>query len=277
MIIFDFVAAHLECAEVGRAQAGAIGDDLSRQMSEQMLTVPCMNSLGNVCTLLGMDERRNDLEGRLNSVCGSLNLLHGQLVELTVEVLEGDYWAGYGVRSPEHWLTWKTGLSPYRARDIVLLARRKAELPCIFQAFTKGLLAIDQVAVLARHARSWHDEELADLAQSMTVAQLSQVLARYRHHDDPNIVEPDVPGQRGKQAEDDFGPDDDDDSDENVTVACKFSDGETHEPIDPSWFYGSDSDADTDDVDLEAATADWLARRAAVEQPRQQRPNPPTT
>jgi hypothetical protein len=223
----------------------------------------------------------DDLERRLNGVCGSLNVVHSQLVDLTVEALASNTWEQFGIRSPEHWVTWKTGLSPYRARDIVRLARRKAELPYIFDAFGNGLLAIDQVIVLARHARPCHDQELAELAPFMTVAQLTIVLSRYRHHDDLDEPEPAAAYGSNRSAE----PDDDDDDD--ITVAYKFSDGDTDEPIDLNWLYGDtsardatggnttcggsdchtmggDSKSDNMDVDIDAALADWLANPSIV-------------
>jgi HNH endonuclease len=213
----------------------------------------------NVCMLLYMNRMVDDLEQRLNGVCGSLNLLHAQLVDLVVQALADNLWAQYGIRSPEHWLTWKSGLSAYRARDIVMLARRKAELPYIFSVFDQGLLAVDQVVMLARHCRVEHDRELSEIAPAMTVTQLSSVLSRYCHHDDVGVVEPKLP--RASRGDDD----DDDDDDDDITVESRFSDGDPDEVVDWAWLYGT-GDSPASDLDPANAPADDTPRddQAAV-------------
>ena len=62
------------------------------------------------------------------------------------------------------------GVSPARARRLVLMARRLAELPETRAAFDNGELCEDQVAVVCQHAPASVDAEAADLARSATVA-----------------------------------------------------------------------------------------------------------
>ena len=57
-------------------------------------------------------------------LCGSLNVLHAQLVAAVVEALDDGLWEQWGIRSPEHWLAWQTGMTPARARQLVDTARR---------------------------------------------------------------------------------------------------------------------------------------------------------
>lgn len=57
----------------------------------------------------------DDLEDRLQAVCGHLNAVHAQLVELVVEAAQTSAWHGCGIRSLKHWLTWKAGLAPASA------------------------------------------------------------------------------------------------------------------------------------------------------------------
>ena len=71
----------------------------------------------------------DDLEAEVSVVAARLNRAHADLVDLTRRVLDGERWAGGGVRSPEHWLVLHAGLSPARAHDVVRLARRAVELP----------------------------------------------------------------------------------------------------------------------------------------------------
>jgi hypothetical protein len=68
------------------------------------------------------------LEARMAVLCGHLNVLHAQLVDAVVDSLEGGLWEQWGIRSPEHWLAWQTGMSSARARQLVDTARRASEL-----------------------------------------------------------------------------------------------------------------------------------------------------
>jgi hypothetical protein len=113
------------------------------------------------------------VEEEIALVCGELNAAHARLVTLIAEVLDGDLWHGDGLRSAEHWVAWKTGLSPARAAQLTAIARRRAELPVISQAFTDGELAVDQhwehggatdtpnlVCLCAHHHRLHHRDQL---------------------------------------------------------------------------------------------------------------------
>src|SRR5262245_9723801 len=125
------------------------------------------------------------LQTRVADLCGHLNVLHAQLVDAIVEALEGELWAQWGLRSPEHWLSWQTGLSPAHAKQLVDAARRKAELPVTFAAFADGELSVDQVATVVKHVPAHNDAEVCALAKVATVAQLRQVLSTYAYDADP--------------------------------------------------------------------------------------------
>ena len=117
-----------------------------------------------------------DIEVRLRGVCGHLNVLHAQLVELAAEALATGSWQGWGVKSLAHWLTWQAGISPAHAQQIVRLAEARTTHPAVMSAFTAGALSIDQAA-LAVKAPAYLDEQFARLATEATVAQL-RVLVR---------------------------------------------------------------------------------------------------
>ena len=136
----------------------------------------------------------DELEAKLAVVCGGLNQLSARLVTLVTEALESEAWAGSGIRSPEHWLVLRAGLSPGRARQVVLMARRAAALPVVMGQFASGLLSVDQVAVVARHTPSHVEASVAELAVSASVPQLSRVLSRYAF-DPPTGQEPDTDGE----------------------------------------------------------------------------------
>ena len=112
-------------------------------------------------------------------------MLHAQLVDTVVEALDGGLWEQWGIRSPEHWLAWQTGLSPARARQLIDTARRASELPVTFAAFADGELSVDQVVTVAKYTPTHNDAEACELARSATVNQLRTACRKYVH-----VVEP---------------------------------------------------------------------------------------
>jgi hypothetical protein len=83
------------------------------------------------------------------------------------------------------------GLSPSRAKQVVAIAERAAELPVSMGAFRRGELSIDQMIPTAQKAPWWTDHEICSLGTRMTVQQLRRVLGRYPFPDIPQ------PGDEG--------------------------------------------------------------------------------
>jgi len=119
------------------------------------------------------------IRARTADVCARLNRAHAELVDLVAELLAGEQWAEGGIRSPEHWLVVRAGLAPARAREIVLLARRRDELPEAVAAMSAGRLGVDQAAAVARFVPADHSAAAAELAELATVPQLRRSLSRY--------------------------------------------------------------------------------------------------
>ncbi|HKA84898.1 MAG TPA: DUF222 domain-containing protein [Acidimicrobiales bacterium] len=116
------------------------------------------------------------LELRLAETVGLLNLVTAELVGLIGEALRTGAWEGFGIRSPEHWVVWRCGASPGRARRLVAMARALDRLPQVGALFDAGSLSEDQTAVIVRHTDAEHDHEVAELAPSLTVPQLARIL-----------------------------------------------------------------------------------------------------
>src|SRR4051794_2820403 len=129
--------------------------------------------------MVGTGDGGERLEAELAVVCGQLNRVSARLVALTARAIECEGWAGSGIRSVEHWLVLRAGLSPGRAAAVGLMARRAGGLPGGVGAFAAGRLSVDQVAVVARHAPSHVEASVAELAVSASVPQLGRVLSRY--------------------------------------------------------------------------------------------------
>lgn len=136
-----------------------------------------------------------EISEEIAGICGHLNVLHARLVALTERALVTGAWGGHGIRSPEHWLAWQTGLSPARARRIVLLATRRHELPATIAALDAGELAIDQAVAVATYVRTHNDAEACALAKGATVSQLANLLSRYRYAPTPPAPTPPAPAE----------------------------------------------------------------------------------
>jgi hypothetical protein len=112
----------------------------------------------------------------LAETVGTLNVVTAELVGLIGQALRGGAWEGFGIRSPEHWVVWRCGVSPARARRLVAAARTLDRLPRVGALFEAGSLSEDQTAVIVRHTDAAHDQQVAELAPSLTVPQLARVL-----------------------------------------------------------------------------------------------------
>src|SRR5829696_8629092 len=121
----------------------------------------------------------SELEAQIAETCGLLNATTGRLVSLLARVLESGCWQVAGIHSPTQWVAWQCGVSPARARSLLSMARRRAELPVTSGAHEAGELCEDQVAVICRHAPAGLDDQMAELARSATVTQLRRVLGSY--------------------------------------------------------------------------------------------------
>jgi hypothetical protein len=125
------------------------------------------------------DEVQRDLWTRTAAVAGRLNRAHADLVDLAVELIEGGHWGDGGFKSPEHYFVVRAGLSPAHARDVVAVARRRAELPVLAESVAAGQLSLDQAAVVAHHVPASHQRSVGELAPHMTVPQLRRAVSRH--------------------------------------------------------------------------------------------------
>lgn len=126
-----------------------------------------------------LDDVMDELRAEVAVIAGRLNRDHADLVTLTVRLVEDGLWAGGGIRSAEHWLMLRAGLSPGRARDVVRLARRQLELAPTIALLEQGQLSIDQATEVARRVPAAQADEVTRFARNATVPQLRRLLARY--------------------------------------------------------------------------------------------------
>ncbi|HEX6422813.1 MAG TPA: DUF222 domain-containing protein [Acidimicrobiales bacterium] len=127
-------------------------------------------------------------ESEAVAVMGVVNAAVARLVAAVRVLLEADGWAGRGIRSPEHWLTWKAGISRARAEGLVCIARRAGDLPACWSLFEQGRLGEDAMVRIARRVPAARDAQVAALAPQLLIAQLDRLLRSL----------PDQPGGEGQ-------------------------------------------------------------------------------
>ena len=123
------------------------------------------------------------------SLAADLHDAHGRLVDAVAVALVEGSWQAAGIRSPEHWLVVRAGLSRGHAAAVVLMARRASELPATASALREGRISLDQAAVVARHAPAVFDTTAAEFAQHATVPQLQRSVARYDFTYEPRLFD----------------------------------------------------------------------------------------
>src|SRR5436190_12423096 len=117
-----------------------------------------------------------DGERQTVALMGTINLATADLVR-TISLLDAaGGWQGHGIRSLEHWVQWKAGVSERRAQDLVKIARRIDDLPRCWGLFSEGRITEDTMARLARRLPAVRDAELAALVPGLMVSQLSRIL-----------------------------------------------------------------------------------------------------
>lgn len=141
---------------------------------------------------VGRQERVGwEAQARAAAAMGRMNAQAAELVEVIVDVLAAEAWgAGGGLRSPEHWVTWRTGVSSARAKRLVQIARRVADLPVCMGLFRTGGLSEDAMGLIAAKAPAERDRELAELGPMLLHTQLARILA----HLPDQAPRPDRPG-----------------------------------------------------------------------------------
>lgn len=89
------------------------------------------------------------------------------------------------MRSPEHWLALRAGLSPATAAQITTLARARTRLPVLTGLVEQGRLSLDQASAVAGRVPAAYEEAVCELAPLMTVTQLRRIVNRYPFDPDP--------------------------------------------------------------------------------------------
>ena len=134
-------------------------------------------------------------DARISELMGVINAATAELVSVISAVLESGAWGGGGVRSPEHWVAWRAGVSTTRAKGLVAMARRLGKLPTVAEAFAEGRLSEDTLRLVVARTPPERDGEVAELAQLMTVPQLARTLRSLPRAESPGAEPAAVGGE----------------------------------------------------------------------------------
>jgi len=123
-------------------------------------------------------------ERGLNEIAHELGTLAATLAATTCRflLLLGEFdrregWAGQGVSSATHWLSWRCGMSTTTAREQVRVARKLAGLPRTVEEFAAGRLSYSKVRAITRVATPETESELLAVAAAATANQLDRFVA----------------------------------------------------------------------------------------------------
>jgi hypothetical protein len=128
---------------------------------------------------MGQEQLAGWMEERLAEVVGRLNQAHAEMVQIAAIAAESGAWAGPGLRSLEHWLTWQAGISTATARLASRVAAARTTHPQLTAVFDGGGLTLDQAAV-AVTAPVHNDAQFASLAPLCTVGQIRTMVRAAR-------------------------------------------------------------------------------------------------
>jgi hypothetical protein len=98
-------------------------------------------------------------------------------------------WAGHGLLSCAHWLSWTCSVSPGTARNYLRVARALPGLPLINAAFAAGKLSYCKVRAMVRVADRVDEQVLLDQGLVQTVSQLERTVRQFRRLDGDGLAQ----------------------------------------------------------------------------------------
>ncbi len=91
-----------------------------------------------------------DLESELLGLAGHIAAAECRFLQLLAEFDDRGGWAGDGIRSCAHWLSWRAGMSLRTATEHLRVAHALQNLPDIGEAFAAGRLSYSKVRAITR-------------------------------------------------------------------------------------------------------------------------------
>ena len=120
------------------------------------------------------------LAAEITTLAGHLNAAQYRFLKLLEEFDREQGWAGPGVRSLAHWLSWKCGIGELVAREKVRVARALRELPMIDASFERGQISYSKVRAMTRAATPENEAQLLNIARHGTAEHMERLVRVYR-------------------------------------------------------------------------------------------------
>ena len=111
---------------------------------------------------------------------GRIAAAQAELLRWIGEFDRREGWAGNGMLSCAHWLSWRAGTALGTARDQVRVARRLEELPEVAAAFADGRVSYSKVRECTRVAGLIDEEILLKRARDFTAEQLERAVRGFK-------------------------------------------------------------------------------------------------
>ncbi|HTK62258.1 MAG TPA: DUF222 domain-containing protein [Pseudonocardia sp.] len=116
------------------------------------------------------------LESELVGLAGHLAAGHCRWLLLLAEFDTREAWAGPGLRSCAHWLSWRVGMSVRTGLEQLRVAHALARLPAVTEAFAAGRVSYSKVRAITRVATPSTEVVLLDLALGGTATHVERVV-----------------------------------------------------------------------------------------------------
>ncbi len=125
-------------------------------------------------------ESNDQLADQITTLSGQINAATYRFLKLIAEFDRRQAWAGFGIRSCAHWLSWKCGIAMSAAREKVRTARALEGLPGINTAFQKGELSFSKVRAMTRVATDENESHFLNIAEYGTAQHMEVFVKAFR-------------------------------------------------------------------------------------------------
>ena len=141
---------------------------------------PCVDSPPVAEPPVSSKKCADALAAEITTLAGHLNAAQYRFLKLLDEFDREQGWAGPGVRSLAHWLSWKCGIGELVAREKVRVARALRELPMIDASFERGQISYSKVRAMTRAATPENEAQLLNIARHGTAEHMERLVRVYR-------------------------------------------------------------------------------------------------
>lgn len=129
---------------------------------------------------------------------GRISAAEAAQLRLLGEFDRREAWAGHGLLSCAHWLSWRTGLGLVAARERVRVARALGDLPAIGAAYAAGSMSWSQTRAVTRVATPEDEQTYVELCRNTSAAQIERVVRGVRrvHKTEEDSADPELAAHR---------------------------------------------------------------------------------